>query len=120
MFELYFRKSITTYPIMKTSYLLIFAIFLSSVSVNPLHAAEKIKVLIVDGPQKAHEYEKTTPLLKEILEQAAIFEVALSRSTPEANKDGSYKPDFSQHDVVVINEGFGANDWPEATQRAFE
>jgi type 1 glutamine amidotransferase len=105
---------------MKTSYLLLFVVFLSTAVMNPLLAAEKIKVLIVDGPQKFHEYEKTTPVLKEILEQAAIFEVALSRSTPEASKDGSYMPDFSKYDVVVINEGFDANDWPEATQKAFE
>lgn len=87
---------------------------------NALQAAEKIKVLIVDGPQKYHENEKTTPLMKKILEETALFEVALSRSTPESSKDGSYKPDFSAHDVVVINEGFGSNDWPEATQKAFE
>lgn len=48
------------------------------------------------------------------------FEVDLSRSSPESCKDGSYQPEFSNYDVVVINEGFGANEWPEATQKAFE
>ncbi len=105
---------------MKACYLILFAIFFSTVIGNHLLAGEKIKVLIVDGPQRAHDYEKTTPALKEILEQAGIFEVAHSRSTPEACNDGSYMPDFSQYDVVVINEGFGANDWPRTTQKAFE
>jgi hypothetical protein len=58
--------------------------------------------------------------MKEILEKAPLFEVGLSRSTPESCKDGSYLPDFSSYDVIVINEGFGANNWPEATQKAFE
>jgi len=110
----------TTRPIMKTRYFLFFALFLSSALMNPLQAAEKIKVLIVDGPQRHHNYKKTTPVLQEILEQAAIFEVAHSRSTPESCSDGSYMPDFSQVDVVVINEGLRARDWPEATQKAFE
>jgi uncharacterized protein len=118
--ESFFCKTETVYPIMKNIYKIISAIVLSSAMLNPLLAAEKIKVLIVDGPQKFHDYEKTTPVLKGILEQAAIFEVALSRSTPEGSKDGSYKPDFNKYDVVVINEGFGANDWSEATQKAFE
>ncbi|NJM37226.1 MAG: hypothetical protein HC845_04780 [Akkermansiaceae bacterium] len=45
------------------------AIFATSIAISTLQAAEKIKVLIVDGPQEVHEYEKTTPLMKEILEK---------------------------------------------------
>lgn len=96
------------------------AVFITSLAISTLQAAEKIKVLIVDGPQQYHEHEKTTPLMKEILEKAPLFEVGLSRSTPESCKDGSYQPDFSSYDVIVINEGFGANNWPETTQKAFE
>ncbi|MEM6391824.1 MAG: ThuA domain-containing protein [Planctomycetota bacterium] len=83
-------------------------------------AHDAIRVLIADGPQKFHKNEDTTPVLKEILEKDGRFHVDLSRSTAESCKDGSYHPDFSQYDVVVMNEGFGANPWPEATMRAFE
>ncbi len=83
-------------------------------------AKNKIKVLIADGPQRAHKHEDTTPVLKQILEKSGLFVVDHSRSTEESSADGSYKPDFSQYDVVVVNEGFGANYWPEATQKAFE
>jgi hypothetical protein len=82
--------------------------------------ADTIKVLIVDGPQKAHQYLETTPVLKEILEQTDRFTVDLSRSSPESCQDGSYQPEFSNYDVVVINEGYGSNDWPQATREAFE
>lgn len=105
---------------MKKNLLIQTMVFIASLATSTLQAADKIKVLIVDGPQKYHEYEKTTPVLKEILEKLPLFEVGLSRSTPETCKDGSYQPDFSKYDVVVVNEGFGANGWPESTQKAFE
>jgi uncharacterized protein len=105
---------------MKRTFLSLSFLLISSLAIATTQAAEKIKVLIVDGPQKYHENEKTTPLMKSILEQVPIFEVGLSRSTAESCQDGSYKPDFGAYDVVVINEGFGSNDWPEATQKAFE
>ena len=87
---------------------------------SAVQAADPIKVLIADGPQKYHKYLETTPILKEILEKSGRFKVDLSRSSKETCKDGSYKPDFSKYDVVVINEGFGSNSWPKATQEAFE
>lgn len=85
-----------------------------------LGAAEKVKVLLVDGPQRFHKYQETTPVLKQILEQAGRFKVDLSRSSKESCLDGSYRPDFEDYDVVVVNEGFGAAEWPEATRKAFE
>jgi hypothetical protein len=105
---------------MKKNPLMSSVVFIASLAMSPLQAADTIQVLIVDGPQKYHEHEKTTPVLKEILEKHPQFEVDLSRSTPETCKDGSYQPDFSKYDVVVVNEGFGATEWPESTQKAFE
>ena len=91
-----------------------------SLTSSNLLAAEKIKVLIVDGPQRSHRYQETTPVLKEILEKLPQFEVDHSRSSKESCEDGSYKPEFSKYDVVVMNEGFGAADWPKETQKSFE
>lgn len=83
-------------------------------------APVEIRVLIADGPQLAHMYEATTPALEEILGGDSRFVVERTRSTKESCEDGSYRPAFSDYDVVVMNEGFGAPDWPEATQRDFE
>ncbi|MEM9405151.1 MAG: ThuA domain-containing protein [Acidobacteriota bacterium] len=79
-----------------------------------------IRVLIADGPQMAHKYLETTPVLEQILGKHPRFEVERTRSSLEACADGSYRPRFSEYDVVVMNEGFGAPDWPEATRKAFE
>jgi len=94
----------------------LFFIFASSSSL----AAEKIKVLILDGPQKAHKFGDTTPVLKHILDKAGIFKVDHIRSTKESIKDGTYNPDFKKYKVTVMNEGFGSMDWPKPVQKAFE
>jgi len=83
-------------------------------------ADETIMVLIADGPQKYHQHEETTPVLKAILEKDKRFKVDHSRSTEESCTDGSYKPEFGKYDVVVVNEGFAAIPWPKATEKAFE
>ncbi|MCH2207786.1 MAG: ThuA domain-containing protein [Lentisphaerales bacterium] len=82
--------------------------------------AEQIKVLILDGPQKAHKYLDTTPVLRQTLIKAGIFKVDHLRSSKEGIKDGSYFPNFELYDVIVMNEGFGAMDWPKTVQKAFE
>ena len=99
---------------------LIVTIMVMLVTGNSLFAAEKIKVLVLDGPQDYHRNMDTTPALIQILKQAKIFKVDHSRSTKESTKNGSYKPDFNKYDVIVMNEGFGAPDWPKETQKAFE
>ncbi|MEM9443787.1 MAG: ThuA domain-containing protein [Verrucomicrobiota bacterium] len=105
---------------MTKNFLTLTVVFIASLGTSDLNAADKIKVLIADGPQKAHKYQDTTPVLKKALEKIPLFEVAHSRSSKESCADGSYMPDFSRYDVVVMNEGFGAADWPKATQKSFE
>lgn len=105
---------------MNRRYLIFILTILTSLAASDLHAAEQIKVLILDGPQKAHKYQDTTPILKEILEKTELFTVDLSRSSKKSCADGSYKPEFSKYDVLVINEGYRAADWPESTQKALE
>ncbi|MEM6259081.1 MAG: ThuA domain-containing protein [Planctomycetota bacterium] len=105
---------------MKKNLLLLIVTVTALCSAGTLHADGKIRVLLCDGPQKYHDYQKTTPVLKQMLESTGRFEVTLSRSSKETTADGSYKPEFSKYDVVVMNEGFGALTWPEETQKAFE
>ena len=94
--------------------------FISFLATASLEASQNIKVLILDGPQKAHNYLETTPVLKQALESVSFFKVDHSRSSKESCEDGSYQPDFSNYDVIVMNEGFGSFDWPEVTQKKFE
>ncbi len=75
--------------------------------------AETIRALIVDG-QNNHNWKKTTPVLREILEDAGIFEVDVA-TTPKNLAE--FRPEFSKYDVVVSN--YNGAEWPEATKAAF-
>jgi len=80
--------------------------------------APTIKVLIVDGAQKYHKPQDTTPVLKEMLEATGRFSVDVSTAPKKPSAD--YKPDFAAYQVIVINEGFGSKPWPKATEESFE
>ncbi|MCB1202725.1 MAG: ThuA domain-containing protein [Verrucomicrobiae bacterium] len=63
---------------------LLFALSLSGL-LFPLTAADKVKVLLVDG-QNNHAWQETSPLLVSILEKSGRFEVAVSTSPAAAPK----------------------------------
>jgi type 1 glutamine amidotransferase len=83
-------------------------------------AAEKIKVLLVDG-QNNHNWKQTTPVLVDALQSAGCFAVTVS-TTPDnkAPKDAwnDWHPKFSDYAVVVSN--YNGQDWPVSVQHDFE
>jgi type 1 glutamine amidotransferase len=106
-------------------------------------AAEKIKVLIVDGQNNHTVWPKSTAMMKAYFEASGKFEVAVARTKftwkgetwlpkyaladgpstenlPEPKADPAFAPDFSKYHVVVSNFGWKAADWPAATQKALE
>jgi type 1 glutamine amidotransferase len=94
---------------------------------TPLPAAEKIKVLIVDG-QNNHDWRATTPFMKKVLEECGRFTVDVATTPPRPRnkeEEGKYKeemakfrPDFAQYDVVLSN--YNGDTWPEATRKALQ
>ncbi|HEY8503676.1 MAG TPA: ThuA domain-containing protein, partial [Gemmataceae bacterium] len=85
-------------------------------------AAEKIRVLIIDG-QNNHNWEDTTPYLKEQLEKTGRFTVSVSTTPPtNPNQDkatwAKWDPDFSKVDVVLSN--YNGPAWPEHVRTKFE
>ena len=108
-----------------------------------VQAAEKIKVLIVDGQNNHEVWPKSTIMMKHDLESTGLFEVEVARTRylwkwereaaylplagvgeceglKEPKPDPAFKPDFKKYAVVVSNFGWKAADWPEETRRAFE
>ena len=106
-------------------------------------AAEKLKVLIVDGQNNHAVWPKSTVMMKQYLEGSGLFEVEVARTkfisnykreqtwlslagvpesagTEKPMPDPNFSPDFSKYRLVVSNFGFGAADWPEATRKNFE
>ncbi len=83
----------------------------------PTSAAEKLKALIIDG-QNNHQWEKTTPILRRILEDSGRFTVDVATSPPKGESTAGFRPQFEKYDVVVSN--YNGAVWPEETQQAFE
>jgi uncharacterized protein len=75
------------------------------------------KALLVDG-QNVHNWKATSPLLKQFLEETGLFTVDVATAPPEKHDMSGFHPDFAAYKVVVIN--YSGDDWPAATQRAFE
>lgn len=109
----------------------------------PLISNAKMKALIIDGQNNHAVWPKSTIMMKTYLEDTGLFEVKVVRSQftwkgdrekaflPLANAgktqnfkkskpDPEFSPKFSDYDVVISNFGFGAANWAESTQKAFE
>ena len=97
------------------------ALLLMAMMAGPASAADKIDVLIVDG-QNNHDFERTTPYLKQILEETGRFRTFVVTTPPQGATDpGAWKgfrPQFADYDVVLSN--YNGETWPEHARTAFE
>jgi len=89
-----------------TSLLLLWAV---SASAAPL------KALLIDG-QNNHNWKATSPILKSILEQTALFEVTVATSPGNGQDMSEFKPRFSGYKVIVSN--YNGQPWSTETQDA--
>ena len=78
-------------------------------------AAEKLKVLIIDG-RNNHNWKATTPILEKALISSGRFSVDVAT----AGKDiAGFRPKFSAYDVVLSNYNDPRQLWSEATRKDF-
>jgi len=83
--------------------------------ISPLQAAS-IKALILDG-QNNHDWKRTTPELKKILEDSGLFVVDVATSPGQGQDMSSFNPDFAAYRVIVSN--YNGEPWSKETQAAF-
>lgn len=76
---------------------------------------KQLKALIVDG-QNNHPWQRTTPVLKSLLEETGLFAVDVATSPAKAQPMDSFKPDFAKYDVIVSN--YNGDEWPKETRNA--
>lgn len=84
-----------------------------------LQAADKLKVLIIDG-QNNHKWDITTPVLKHALESSGAFTVEVSTTLPKgspAEAWHAWKPEFTGYQAVVSN--YNGEPWPQNVRDAF-
>jgi uncharacterized protein len=86
---------------------------------NSKEESKTLKVLILDG-QNNHNWQSTTPVLKDIYESNGRFTVDVSTSPPakaSAEDWEKWRPDFSKYDVVVTN--YNGEMWPGEVRDSF-
>src|SRR5689334_17452995 len=88
---------------------------------TPARAAAPIRVMLLDGSNN-HDWKATSPVIQKILEETGLFRI--ERVTVDNAELGAFKPDWKQHDVVVLNynTGIGADapQWPAAVKSSFQ
>jgi len=78
---------------------------------------KRIKALLIDG-QNNHNWQATTPLIRQTLEGTGLFEVTVATTPAKGGDMTTFAPDFSAYQVVVSN--YNGDDWSAATRQAFE
>lgn len=87
-----------------------------TISPAPAAAADKLKLLIIDG-QNNHTWQSMTPPMKAELEKTGRFTVDVATTPPGgAPKEdwAKFRPDFSKYNVVLSN--YNGELWPEEVQ----
>lgn len=91
-----------------------------SVGTAPIVQADaKISVLIVTG-QNNHDWFRSTPMIKELLEESGRFSVTVSTTPSEQAPDDAWvawKPEFKGHDVVLSD--YNGKMWPDPVKTGF-
>ena len=74
--------------------------------------------LIVDGQNNHRIWPASTQYLKAYLEETGLFTVDIATTPPKGEPMGSFRPRFSDYDLVVSN--YNGEPWPEDTMSDFE
>ena len=98
---------------MKAFYL---AGFFIAVCIAGVTEGAPMKALIIDG-QNNHDWKRTTPVLKKILEDSGLFSVDVATSPGKGQDMSGFRPGFSGYTVIVSN--YNGDSWPRETREAF-
>jgi len=106
---------------MFTTRVLIFALMAMNVCAMwdslPIRAAEKLRILIIDG-QNNHNWRAMTPYMKDVLEQTGRFTVEVATTPTKRGASESewkrFRPQFDSYDAVLSN--YNGQPWPQAVQ----
>lgn len=100
---------------MKKGYFILFSLVLI-VAVAQAKSTEPFKTLLITG-QNNHNWEASSPLLKQILDETGLFQTDIIKTPPAKADMSSFHPDFSKYKLVVLD--YNGDSWPEETKTAF-
>jgi type 1 glutamine amidotransferase len=96
--------------------------FLPALVVDAAEKPKPMRILIVDGYSN-HDWQRTTRLIRGILEPTGLFQVTVSTAPANDANYASWCPDFKAFDVVMqtCNDLGGRGPvWPAPAREAFE
>lgn len=102
---------------MKTRLTLILVLLIYIGAASHTHAQQKkvIKTMMIAGQDGSHYWQGACEAMKQILENSGMFKVDFA-FTPDFGGDiATFKPDFHQYDLIVIN--YGGATWTEPYAR---
>ena len=69
-----------------------------TVVISSLGAAAPIRVMLLDGESAGtyHDWQRTTPVLRKMLDETGLFEVAVVTAPQAGGDPGGFKPDFGK------------------------
>src|SRR4051812_15211425 len=87
-----------------------------------VHAAAPISVMLLDGESGGtyHDWQHTTPVLKQMLDETGLFATTVVTTPPAGGDFSSFAPDFSKYQVVVMNYDAPDDRWPAPLKASFE
>jgi len=88
----------------------------------PAPSGTPIRALILDGQSGGpyHAWQKTTPMLKKMLEETGVFQVEIATSPPAGGDFSTFNPSFNRYQVVVSNYDAADGQWSPELQTSFE
>jgi type 1 glutamine amidotransferase len=76
------------------------------------------RILLVTGQSnRYHDWTKSSPLVKQYLEQTGLFAVEVATTPAQGADMSSFQPDFKPYAAVVVM--YEGDEWPAATKAAF-
>jgi hypothetical protein len=81
-----------------------------------------IRVMILDGESAGtyHDWQRVTPVLKTMLDETALFDVAVVTAPPATGDFNRFNPAFTAFQVVVMNYDAPDERWPAPLKASFE
>ena len=85
-------------------------------------AQAPIPVMILDGESGGpyHDWARTTPVLKKMLDDSRLFAVTVVTAPAAGSDVSAFRPDFGKYRAVVLNYDAPDDRWPAALKASFE
>jgi len=85
-------------------------------------AATPIPVMILDGESAGpyHDWQRTTPVLKRILDETGLFATTVVTAPPSGGDFSTFVPAWTKFQAIVMNYDAPDERWPAALKASFE